>query len=69
MRIFVVLLSLCLLTMPGKAQTNWGRAISSAIKAGQTMTITDEDLAKMVRQQVIAMDKQDNVCGENSKYN
>ena len=55
--------------MHGKAQTNWGRAISSAIKAGQAMTITDEDLAKMVRRQVIAMDKQDNVCGENSKYN
>lgn len=66
--IFVVLLSLCLLTMPGKAQTNWGRAISGAIKAGQAMTITDEDLAKMVRRQVAAMDKQNNVCGENSKY-
>ena len=54
--------------MPGKAQTNWGRAISGAIKAGQAMTITDEDLAKMVRRQVVAMDKQNNVCGENSKY-
>ena len=50
------------------AQTNWGWAISGAVKAGQAMTITDEDLAKVVRQQVIEMDRQNIVCGENSKY-
>lgn len=32
------------------------------------MTITDEDLAKVVRQQVEAMDKQNKVCVSNSKY-
>lgn len=50
------------------AQTNWGRAISGAVKAGQAMTITDEELAIVVRQQIVAMDKQNIVCGENSKY-
>lgn len=54
--------------MPANAQTDWGRALSGVIKAGQAMTITDEDLAKVVRRQVIAMDKQNKVCGANSKY-
>ena len=67
MRAFLVL-SLCMLLMHGNAQTNWGRVLSGAVKAGQAMTITDEDLAKVVRQQVEMMDKQNNVCGENSKY-
>lgn len=50
------------------AQTDWGRVASGVIKAGQAMTITDEELAKAVRQQVVALDRQNNVCGENSKY-
>lgn len=50
------------------AQTDWGRVASGVVKAGQAMTITDEELAKAVRQQVVALDRQNNVCGENSKY-
>ena len=50
------------------AQTDWGRVLSGTIKAGQAMTITDEDLAKVVRQQVEAMDRQNRVCDANSKY-
>ena len=50
------------------AQTNWGRLLYGTIKAGQAMTITDEDLAKVVRQQVIEMDRQNKICGTNSKY-
>lgn len=66
--IFLLLLSSCFVLFEASAQTNWGRAISGAVKAGQAMTITDEDLAKVVRQQVIAMDRQNKVCGKNSKY-
>ncbi len=50
------------------AQTNWARLLSGTIKAGQAMTVTDEDLAKIVRQQVETMDKQNKVCATNSKY-
>ena len=65
---YKLLLFFCILGCSCNAQTNWGRAISGAVKAGQAMTITDEDLAKVVRQQVIAMDRQNKVCGKNSKY-
>ena len=68
MKRVLLVLSLCWFMMPANAQTDWGRALSGVIKAGQAMTITDEDLAKVVRRQVIAMDKQNKVCGANSKY-
>ncbi len=50
------------------AQTNWTHVLSGTIKAGQAMTISDEDLAKIVSEQVKAMDKANHVCGANSKY-
>lgn len=50
------------------AQTDWMRVLSGTIKAGQAMTITDEELANIVREQVVAMDKVNNVCGQDSKY-
>ena len=53
---------------PLQAQTNWGRVITGVAKAGQAMTITDEDLAQVVHQQIEAMDKQNKVCGASSKY-
>ena len=68
MRVVFFLLLIAISTSPLHAQTNWERMLSGAVKAGQAMTITDEDLAKVVRQQVIAMDRQSNVCGENSNY-
>ena len=40
--IFVLTLS------PAVAQTDWSRVVSGAIKAGQAMTISDDDLAKVV---------------------
>ncbi len=57
-----------LISTQSYAQTDWGRVLSGVVKAGQAMTITDEDLARVVEQQVEIMDKQNNVCGENSKY-
>ena len=53
---------------PSFAQTDWMRVLSGTIKAGQAMTITDEELANIVREQVVAMDKANNVCGQDSKY-
>lgn len=50
------------------AQTDWGRVLSGALKAGQAMTLTDESLAKAVHQEVVQMDKQNKVCGERSPY-
>lgn len=50
------------------AQTDWLRILSGSLKAGQAMTITDEDLAEIVREQVAEMDRQNKVCGETSKY-
>jgi len=53
---------------PSFAQADWMRVLSGTIKAGQAMTITDEELAKIVREQVVAMDNANNVCGQDSKY-
>ena len=50
------------------AQTDWGRLLSGTIKAGRAMTITDEQLAQIVHEQVVALDKSNQVCGSNSKY-
>ena len=58
----------CVSWNPSLAQTDWMRVLSGTIKAGQAMTITDEELANIVREQVVAMDKANNVCGQDSKY-
>ncbi len=62
------LIGLCVSSNLSYAQTDWMRVLSGTIKAGQAMTITDEDLAKIVHEQVVTMDKANNVCGQNSKY-
>ena len=62
------LIGLCVFSNLSYAQTDWGRLFSGTIKAGQAMTITDKDLAKIVHEQVVAMDKANKVCGLDSKY-
>ena len=65
----LIILSLLLLIKHSiTAQTDWCRVLSGTIKAGQAMTISDDDLAKAVHKQVVAMDKANAVCGSNSKY-
>ena len=64
----LILSILTLIQLPITAQTDWGRVLFGTIKAGQALTITDEDLAKVVRQQVKTMDEQNKVCSANSKY-
>ncbi len=42
--------------------------LSGAIKASQAYMITDEQLAEMVKSEVAEMDRQNEVCPQNSKY-
>jgi len=51
-----------------EAQTDWLRALSGAVKAGRALTITDEELAEMVSQEVEVMDTKNSLLGEKSKY-
>lgn len=50
------------------AQTNWSRLFIGVIKAGKAYMITDEQLAEIVKNEVEEMDRQNNLCPENSKY-
>ena len=63
--IFVMWLWICL---PISAQTDWGRLLTGAIKAGQAYMITDEELAEIVVKEVEEMDCQNTVCANNNKY-
>ena len=63
--IFILILSFALAT--GSAQ-DWGRIISGIIKAGKALSISDEELANVVRESVDAMDRSNNVCPESSRY-
>lgn len=62
------LFAFLLMTSDLHAQTDWGRLLSGAVKAGQAMTITDDELAMIVHEQVVVMDNANNVCGQESKY-
>ena len=53
---------------PAQARTNWGRLLKGAMKASAAATITDEDLAEAVREEVRAMDASNKVCGASSPY-
>ena len=50
------------------AQTDWSRLLTGTIKAGKAYMITDEQLAEMVGEEIAEMDRQNNVCANNSKY-
>ena len=67
MRIVSFLFIIGLYVLPAEAQTDWGRVISGVVKAGRAATITDEELAEAVRDEVKLMDKQNKVCTEKSK--
>lgn len=57
-----------LITTPSPAQTGWRGVLSSMLKTGQALTITDEELAETVREAVEVMDKEHKVCASNSAY-
>lgn len=50
------------------AQTDWFRLLTGTIKAGKAYMIIDEQLAEMVGDEIAEMDRQNNVCANNSKY-
>ena len=50
------------------AQSSWWRLVEGAVKVGQAMTVTDEDLAEAVRESVDALDKASKVAKASSSY-
>lgn len=67
-RLIAILFIMLFNTAPICSQTDWGRVISGAVKAGQAYMLSDEDLAKIVQEEVAEMDRQNKICGEGSKY-
>lgn len=57
---------LCATAMP--AQSSLLRILSGLAKAGQAITLTDEQLAAAVKESVAAMDKKNTVCSASSAY-
>ncbi len=51
-----------------QAQTDWGKILSSLLKTGQAITLTDEQLAEMVKEGVEEMDRNNTVCSAHSSY-
>lgn len=66
--VFITLSLLAVTFTPVQAQSKWGRALSGIVKAGQAMSITDEDLAAMVKEEVAVMDRKNKVCGSSNAY-
>ena len=66
-KLYLILL-LCLGCLSVSAQSSWGRAISGILKAGQAMTITDEQLASIVSEEVTEMDRNNKVCPASNAY-
>lgn len=58
---------LCLIT-PAQAQFNLKKAVSSASKAAQAFTLTDEQMANYVKESVDWMDKHNPVSADDSPY-
>lgn len=69
-RLFRLLLLFTLVFTPvySQAQTGWSGMLSSVLKTGQALTITDEQLAETVREAIEVMDKEYAVCSPNNKY-
>ncbi len=53
---------------PMQARTDWTRLLMGALKAGAAATVTDEDLAAAVKDEVREMDAQNHVCSASSPY-
>lgn len=63
--IFITLSMVCFTAQP---RTDWARLLAGAAKAGKAATITDEDLASAVRNEVRQLDRKNKVCGTSSPY-
>ena len=62
------MLLIAFLPLPAMAQVDWIRALSSAIKVGQAISITDEQLAQMVQEEIAYLDKQHTVLSASNAY-
>lgn len=65
-KIIIFLFSLTFV-VPASGQS-WARALSGLFKAGQALSISDEDFSEMVEESVAEMDRQNVICGANSAY-
>jgi putative metalloprotease len=63
--IFLLLFSTVITTGYGQ---DWLRILSGAVKVGQALTLSDSELADIVRKSTDAMDRENNVCTESSSY-
>jgi putative metalloprotease len=68
MKKIILLLIILMAVEPMQARTDWERLLRGAMKAGAAATITDEDLAEAVSDEVRKMDAHHKVCGESSPY-
>lgn len=57
-----------LVTTLSPAQTGWRGVLSSMLKTGEALTLTDEELAETVQEAVNKMDKENKVCASNNAY-
>ncbi len=62
------LLTFCLAFAMASPAQNWGKVISGLWKTHQAMTITDAELAEMVKEEVEYMDKQNKVLAASNAY-
>ena len=68
MKKWILLLLVAFVSVPGSAQSDWLRIISGMLKAGQAVTITDEQLAAAVKEEVAEMDHANRVCPPSDAY-
>lgn len=67
MKRIIFLLLLSTITITGYGQ-DWLRILSGAVKAGQALTLSDDELADIVHKSIRTMDRENNVCPESSNY-
>ena len=63
--IFLLLFSTVITTGYGQ---DWLRILSGAVKVGQALTLSDDELADIVSNSIYTMDRENNVCPESSSY-
>lgn len=66
-RLLLIFLTVCTV-ISASAQSSFWRLVEGAVKVGQAVTVTDEDLAETVKESVEALDKANKVCASNSSY-
>ena len=67
-KILAIIIVLLTVSSGVRAQSGWFRVLSSAVKAGQAITLTDEELSETVADGVKMLDQQNRICGQNSAY-